>query len=426
MPPHPPSLSSSTSRAWHTLAAACVVVVLCALSYASDDGSARVVVSVLAKPPPVAVLASPISCASTVVAIDPSSVTSPSPSRFDVVIGGYEFLTRDDVAKHHAWDLNLPLATIVFYRRTRAEVKARAWRCASGMTAIERLMFPNYGRDASAFWDWTMFRYDIPPRAVAYLHGHGALAWHTSCETVFTRIKTYYDDMLRVHGDDDGGAYSRRIGGNNVTDVDAADDVGYAPESMVTLSFARGRRETPFAPLEWNGGRRRLLTARTNSDDSYDAVETAKCVDVLRSVNVTLKPATVRSCCGTFIMPGRFIRGYALEVYKALYDSIMDQSMDDGISGRACFEFIVYGMFSANNLPAHVKAPDVNLTALSTWFDRAHARTRELKPAMKSCERNYKSSMFPFLPYLGDAHRRVFFNKIWFPARRYVQGDVPP
>jgi len=366
MPPHPPSLSSSTSRAWHTLAAACVVVVLCALSYASDDGSARVVVSVLAKPPPVAVLASPISCASTVVAIDPSSVTSPS--RFDVVIGGYEFLTRDDVAKHHAWDLNLPLATIVFYRRTRAEVKARAWRCASGMTAIERLMFPNYGRDASAFWDWAMFRYDAPPRAVAYLHGHGALAWHTSCETVFTRIKTYYDDMLRVHGDDDGGAYSRRIGGNNVTDVDAADDVGYAPESMVTLSFARGRRETPFAPLEWNGGRRRLLTARTNSDDSYDAVETAKCVDVLRSVNVTLKPATVRSCCGTFIMPGRFIRGYALEVYKALYDSIMDQSMDDSISARACFEFIVYGMFSANNLPAHVKAPDVNLTALSSTF----------------------------------------------------------
>ena len=169
-----------------------------------------------------------------------------------------------------------------------------------------------------------------------------------------------------------------------------------------------------------------IATARTNSDDSYDGVETAKCVDVLRSVNVTLKPATVRSCCGTFIMPGRFIRGYALEVYKALYDFIMDQSMDDSISGRACFEFIVYGMFSANNLPAHVNAPDVNITALSAWFDRAHARTRELKPAMKSCESNYKSSMFPWLPYLGDARRRVFFNKIWFPGRRYVQGDVPP
>ena len=157
MPPPSSSSSSTSSTSWHTLAAACVVVVLCALNYATDDVSARVV-SVLAKPPPVAVLASPISCASTVVAIDPSSVLSPSTSRLDVVIGGYEFLTSDEVANHHAWSLNLPLATIVFYRRTRAEVKARAWRCASGMTAIERLMFPNYGRDGSFWARWVSIR----------------------------------------------------------------------------------------------------------------------------------------------------------------------------------------------------------------------------------------------------------------------------
>ena len=72
--------------------------------------------------------------------------------------------------------------------RARRLAELRTWSNGCGMRAEERLLLLNHGRDAAAFYDYAAWRYDAPPQAVAFLHGHGALAWHTSCETVFTRV----------------------------------------------------------------------------------------------------------------------------------------------------------------------------------------------------------------------------------------------
>ena len=65
------------------------------------------------------------------------------------------------------------------------------------MRAEERLLLPNHGRDAAAFYDYAAWRYDTPPQTVAFFHGHGVLAWHTARETVLTRVMLYREHLLR-------------------------------------------------------------------------------------------------------------------------------------------------------------------------------------------------------------------------------------
>ena len=107
-----------------------------------------------------------------------------------------------DFESHYLWDLALSNVNIVLYRRERKNLPLRTWSNGCDMRAEERLLLPNHGRDAAAFYDYaTTRRYDAPPQAVAFLHGHGALAWHTSCETVFTRITAYHEHVLLRRND---------------------------------------------------------------------------------------------------------------------------------------------------------------------------------------------------------------------------------
>ena len=129
------------------------------------------------------------------------------------------------------------------------------------MRAEERLLLPNHGRDATAFYDYAAWRYDAPPQAVAFLHGHGALAWHTSCETVFTRITAYHEHLLRRNASSSTG----------VLEVDGK----FLDKIMVTLTFARGRKETKFEPLKWNGGKKRRRLLRTSYNDAERHPETS-------------------------------------------------------------------------------------------------------------------------------------------------------
>jgi len=62
------------------------------------------------------------------------------------------------------------------------------------MRATERLI-PNRGREPGAFFDYAASVHDNPPRAFAFLHGHAAISWHTSCEAVFSRILLYYEAL---------------------------------------------------------------------------------------------------------------------------------------------------------------------------------------------------------------------------------------
>ena len=119
----------------------------------------------------------------------------PAGEKFHVVLAGHKYLTDEEVASHYLWDLMIPGLEIIIYRRKKLHsVPAREWSGPCGMRATERLI-PNRGREPGAFFHYTASVYDHPPRAFAFLHGHAAISWHTSCEAVFSRILLFYEAL---------------------------------------------------------------------------------------------------------------------------------------------------------------------------------------------------------------------------------------
>ena len=321
------------------------------------------------------------------------SRASVAPAMLELVLAGHEYAT--DFESHYLWDLGLSNVNIVLYRRERADLPLRTWSNGCGMRAEERLLLPNHGRDAAAFYDYAAWRYDSPPQAVAFLHGHGALAWHTSCEAVFTRITAYHEHLLRRNA-------------SSLTGVEV--DGNFLDRTMVTLTFARGRKDTEFEPLKWNGGKRRLLRTPYVDAERHPEISGRHCRVVLDKVGVTLKRALATSCCGSFILPGKLLRLHNKKLYEQLFDYVADATVDDQISARECFEFIVYGLFA-------VDGPAEDVSKLRTWFENTRLKRKTLAKNLQRCEKNYGTF------YRGDSRRTVFGGRLWFPMRRYAQGQ---
>ena len=89
--------------------------------------------------------------------------------------------------------LGLTNAQVFFYRRLSPEVPRRApleLRC--GVTAHERLLLPNHGLDACAWYSYLLEHYNaLPSKGAILLHGHGA-AWHVTCEAIASRARLWY------------------------------------------------------------------------------------------------------------------------------------------------------------------------------------------------------------------------------------------
>lgn len=274
----------------------------------------------------------------------------------EIVVAGFRY--EMDFRGHPLWRLRLPKARIVLYRRERPEVEARAWRGPCGMYGEERVMLPNHGRDAAAFWDYARWMRDSPPRAVAFLHGHIAHAYHTNCDVITTRLHAYHRGM---HG-----------------------DATFAPlpNSLVTLTDPTNGRFADDWPLYWFG---QPVNGVHEANPETEAKE-GSCQDVLKTVNITLSNVHVTSCCGSFIMPGAWLRGYDSAVYDTLHRYVADPSKDDVLTARQCFEFIVYAMFSPKFLPpGFARAEPFDRAALVSWFRAARALRPELNLPAHAC-----------------------------------------
>ena len=139
-------------------------------------------------------------------------------------------------------------------------------------------------------------------------------------------------------------------------------------------------------------------------------------IAVLDKVGVPpLKRALVTSCCGSFILPGKLLRLHDRNVYERLFDHVTDTNVDDRISARECFEFIVYGLFAVDD---DSSSTEEDVAKLQTWFENARRMRTKLGAKLKRCEKNYGGAF-----YLGDSRRTVFGGKLWFPLRRYAQGQ---
>ena len=138
-------------------------------------------------------------------------------------------------------------------------------------------------------------------------------------------------------------------------------------------------------------------------------------IAVLDKFRVTpLKRAPVTSCCGSFILPGKLSRLHEKKLYERLFDYVVDTSIDDQISARECFEFIVYGLFAVDDDGV---STEEDVAKLQTWFEHTRRTRKQLGAKLKRCERNYGGAF-----YLGDSRRTIFGGRLWFPSRRYAQG----
>jgi Protein of unknown function (DUF3431) len=113
---------------------------------------------------------------------------------FHVVIASW----AEEQCFSYLYELGLTNACVYVYRRVHPQRELRTWNGPCGVTVYERLLLPNHGRDAAAFYDYVSASYSSLPRAVAFLHGHGPFgSAHTDEVTVASRVVAYYRALVR-------------------------------------------------------------------------------------------------------------------------------------------------------------------------------------------------------------------------------------
>lgn len=277
---------------------------------------------------------------------------------FHVVIAGWDFV--EHFADHYLWDLGLTNALFVLYRRTRPELPPRIWKGPCGMRGQEVVMLPNRGLEASAFYDYLIKHFDNPPLGLAFLHGHAAISWHTSCEAVLSRVFLYY---------------------NKVHDADEMD----TPNMLTLTSKSDGRNMKPF---EWFGGRK-LLDSKLASSIAKRIETLNLCKAILSEIstrgnNITQfvgsavhRPET-HSCCASFVLKGAKFGQIKLQVLQNLKALTMGTDVEQKVAATHCFEFIVYAMYG-----------DDSTSVALTWYLQAEAILPKIKQttAFVKCSR---------------------------------------
>eukprot|EP00986_Skeletonema_menzelii_P009200 scaffold4123_cov145-Skeletonema_menzelii.AAC.9 len=219
--------------------------------------------------------------------------------------------------------------------------------------------------------------YDEPPGAVVFLHGHGAKAWHTSCDALFARTIAYYRDLAKAFDEAkmNNKNEKEKIGNTQ----DESNDVGASlvnstqkrlSNHMMTLtSNAQGTKnyvhkwfgrsawkvqlqlDTPEAPIS-----AAPYYLPSHYSPAYYQSENKPCRDLLDKwkdvipSHTTHNPYMSTSCCASFIVPGHRIHRYPRELYQDLFDLLTNPTNDDLVVGRFCFEYLVYDLFHDDGL----------------------------------------------------------------------------
>ena len=313
------------------------------------------------------------------------------PGEFTVVVAAHKFVADTSAISElsHLADLGLTNAHFEWYRRDpkAARMPARQWTMACNMAASERVLPVDRGQEAAAFWDFAARRGGDPPLVVAFVHGHGGIAFHTSCRALFSRSAYYYREVAQAH---------RAPGAHRAAVLD----------SMLTLTDSpEGHASDPFS---WHGDRARGGHGTTNETeagarmqaliespsnvlkqdlprlgqekdweddmelDRADAsspkhqqageaalrASTKRCDDILNAHGVMRRtPPPLGSCCASFVMPGERLRRYPVRMYEALLNFTLAEDGDDAAAARACFELMVWHLFGDEDTALGVPPP---------------------------------------------------------------------
>jgi hypothetical protein len=225
-----------------------------------------------------------------------------------IVIAGYK---HREVSEDYSYLFSLSNTEIFHYRRQFATMPLVSYPEICGVVVNERLMLPNIGREAAAFFDYAYEHYDNPPKVIAFLHGHAAISWHTTCNGVYSRLLQSYRDLI-------------------------SDEF---PFRMFTL--AGNRKQNIYSPNPFPGRLRRRLQL-----EPEDQLLVDKCGAVFEKYNKTILqvPGQFGSCCATFILPGDRLHWYPKDFYLTMRNYHLLTTNED-MAGRYCFEFIIYPMY---------------------------------------------------------------------------------
>lgn len=328
-----------------------------------------------------------------------SAITCEEPSLqsnfFHIVIGGHKGIgnhTEHESDTHiniqYLFHYGLTNARVFLYKRLNPEKPILKHQHPCGVTVEEKLLLPNEGRDGAAFFDYLIDSYDNPPKAIVYMHGHAAIGEHLTCNSAYSRMLKYYQDLQH------NISFSR----------------------MITLTeppkYINGSN-----PYNWRGGRSRQLEELENESPPNKCTD--MCLEVYNRYNITayasgtrpwknvgsgiqFRPSApdkhpdegkdnyMRSCCASFILPGYKIRMYPIAFY---YDILRVLQTDLPIMdclpmgsrqqmGWQCFEFMIWDLF------ADVYGVDTDVETEKKWYEDAYELRKERKDnvGLKLCK----------------------------------------
>ena len=256
---------------------------------------------------------------------NPCESPSVAAGSFHVVIAGYESKT---CFTQYLWDLGLTNAQVFVYRRVGPEVPLRHWHGPCGMAVQEKLLLPNWGRDAAAFFSYVTEFYDRQAETVLFMHGHGPHAYHTNCETIMGRARLYYRGLAMPFASNPDVEFSRHM--VTLTRFSKGEDDfkwlrGFSEEDLMR----RGRLQEEDKPTE---------------GELMDAAK-GRCYPLFAKWSVNITQAGFYTCCATFILPWERILRYPKGFYTEFLRLVQAEKTMDNIYGKQCFEFQIWAFY---------------------------------------------------------------------------------
>ena len=353
-----------------------------------------------------------------------------------IIVAGHQ---PGDFSDHYLVQSGLSNARVIFYRRVDYDKTPSQVNGSCGIIAEERILNPNRGREAAAFYDYAIEHYHNPPKMMVFLHGHAFNGDHphNTCLGSFSRILHYYRSVMA------NSSFSRMI---TLTQKMPKS----LPFSWVGAAYDRRRLRTehesltnismtnhPPLPETTTSEPRTTTTSdekRRHRRLQDEVTEAAKeCVNIFVKNKVAARapgtipthnkkdnrvqfhkdiktdgttPGYMRSCCSTFVMTGERLRWYPLQFYQDMKAYFLNETINDQAAGWVCFEYVIWDLF------ADVRGPGATdwdrFEPEKVWYDEANKLSVHTKnsvihgTSLQKCieeEREVSNKYMATLPY---------------------------
>ena len=301
------------------------------------------------------------------------------PGEFTIVLAANRFMSSEEIKMHYIWKAGLSKAKIIIYRSSseRPGVAARRFDGKCGMYAVERkIQSSGY---SAAFFDFVATQYTKisageQPKVLVFLRDGGAIAWHTSCEAVFSRMHMYYEAMSTPN--QYPGLTSHMMSMLSGPDG-TAKETWYSNDNYGVVQYLNGAFG-PGDPLQMTLG-----TKGSPLEQREKRIRTV-CQDTIFStygIDFDTERSLFRSQGGSFILPLRSTMRYPQAFYQSMRNYLKTLSLtkegkegisDSDLGDVHCFENMVYDLFPDTADPHETKLVD-----LKDFYDISYEKAKD-------------------------------------------------